>query len=135
MMKFTQLDHVALHVADVERSCDFYERVLQLAKIPRPDFDFPGAWFRLGEHQELHLIGGRDQDVNSRSRGTHWAVKVDNFDEWEEFFQRENIPYSHRRVRPDGAYQMNLSDPDGHVIELCTDPGVSNKNVSRSSAK
>ena len=123
-MKLTQLDHVALHVEDVERSCEFYERALQLEKVPRPDFDFPGAWYRLGQHQELHLIGGRDQDVNSGSRGTHWALKVDNFQEWEEFFQQENIPSSKRRLRPDGAFQLYLTDPDGHVVELCTDPGV-----------
>jgi catechol 2,3-dioxygenase-like lactoylglutathione lyase family enzyme len=126
-MKLIQLDHVALHVEDVERSCEFYERVLQLEKIPRPDFSFPGAWYRLGEHQELHLIGGRDREVNSHSRGTHWALKVDNFQEWEEFLQRSNVPYSNRRVRPDGAYQLNLTDPDGHVVELCTAPGVADK--------
>jgi len=34
-MKFLELNHVALHVKDVDKSCDFYENVLQLKKIPR----------------------------------------------------------------------------------------------------
>lgn len=56
-MKVLQLNHVALHVADVSASVRFYSDVLKLEEIPRPAFRFPGAWFRLGVDQELHLIG------------------------------------------------------------------------------
>ena len=122
-MKTTQLNHVALHVADVERSCDFYQRVLRLEPMPRPAFSFPGAWFRLGQDQELHLIGERRAEVVSHNRGNHYALMVDDIDAWEEYFQREKIEYLPRRTRPDGAYQIYLIDPDGHYIELCTPPG------------
>ena len=101
-MKFTQLDHVALHVKDVETSCRFYEQVLQLEPMPRPNFDFPGAWFRLGETQELHLIGEREEEVNSHSRGNHWALMVDDMDAWEAHFQSIDAKYTPRRTRPDG---------------------------------
>ncbi len=47
-MKQLQLNHVALHVADVELSCRFYCEVLQLEQIVRPAFDFPGAGFAWG---------------------------------------------------------------------------------------
>ncbi len=124
-MKTTQLNHVALHVTDVDASSEFYQRVLQLQPIPRPAFSFPGAWFRLGADQELHLIGGRDQPVNSASRGTHWALLVDDMDAWETYLKRHQVPYSPRRTRPDGALQINLTDPDGHVVELCTSPPAS----------
>src|SRR5262245_52821502 len=117
-MKFTQLDHIALHVEDVERSVAFYTRVLRLAPIPRPAFTFPGAWFRLGECQELHLIGQRTEPVYSRSRGNHWALMVDDMDAWEAHFQRIGTPYTPRRTRPDGAFQIYVTDPDGHTIEL-----------------
>jgi hypothetical protein len=49
---------------------------------------------------------------------------VDDIDAWENYFQREGIDYVPRRVRPDGAYQIYLVDPDGHYIELCTPPGA-----------
>ena len=52
-----QLNHVAIHVADVEKSVQFYQQVLLLETMRRPPFKFPGAWFRLGSDQELHLIG------------------------------------------------------------------------------
>lgn len=119
-MKFLQLDHVALHVENVERSCQFYEQVLQLEPMPRPAFTFPGAWFRLGERQELHLIGERDKAVHSHSRGNHWALMVDDMDAWERHFQDLGAEYTPRRTRPDGAFQIYVADPDGHWIELCT---------------
>lgn len=123
-MRLLQLDHVAIHVGDVEQSCDFYENVLQLESIPRPAFAFPGAWFRLGEGQELHLIGNRDQDVHSHYRGTHFALLVDDMDAWEGHFRELGLNYTPRRIRPDRAYQINVTDPDGFCIELCTSPGT-----------
>src|SRR5438034_10793520 len=59
LMKIYELNHVAIHVKDVEASCKFYASVLRLEPISRPAFTFPGAWFRLGASQELHIIGNR----------------------------------------------------------------------------
>lgn len=124
-MKVSQLDHVALHVADVTQSCAFYENILRLKPIPRPAFDFPGAWFRLGGHQELHLIGDRVTPTSgAASRGNHWALLIDDMDAMEAFLQSIDAPYTPRRTRPDGAYQIYVTDPDGHVCELCTAPST-----------
>jgi catechol 2,3-dioxygenase-like lactoylglutathione lyase family enzyme len=120
IMKTTQLNHVAIHVADVERSCDFYRNILQLGPLPRPDFDFPGAWFLLGADQELHIIGDRTADVVGDHRGNHYALMVDDIDAWENHLIAQNVKYRPRATRPDGAFQIFLTDPDGHVIELCT---------------
>ena len=122
-METTQLNHVALHVADVEVSSTFYTDIIQLQPMARPAFNFPGAWFRLGADQELHLIGGR-QEVTSgaHSRGNHWALMIDDMDAWEAHLQAKNVTYEPRRTRPDGAYQIYVTDPDGHVLELCTSP-------------
>jgi lactoylglutathione lyase len=123
-MQTTQLNHVAIHVADVERSCRFYAEVLRLEPMPRPAFSFPGAWFRIGPDQELHLIGERKDQVVSHNRGNHYALLVDDMDAWESYFRENQIPYLPRRTRPDGAYQIYLVDPDGHYVELCTLPGM-----------
>ena len=121
-MEITQLDHVALHVANVEESCQFYRDVLQLQEIPRPRFEFPGAWFRVGVQQELHLIGDRQVPVHSHHRGTHFALQVDDIDAWESHLVASGAEYQPRRKRPDGAVQIFLVDPDGHWIELCCPP-------------
>ena len=51
-MTHYELNHVALHVANVEKSKDFYINTLKLESIERPAFDFPGAWFRLGAYKQ-----------------------------------------------------------------------------------
>ena len=121
-MTHYELNHVALHVADVEKSCEFYNNVLKLEPMERPAFDFPGAWFRLGEFQELHLIGGREDAVISRPCSNHFALRADNLDEWEEYFKSIEQEYVPRRTRPDGAFQIYVADPDGYHIELFTGP-------------
>lgn len=123
-MHIVHLNHVALHVADVQRSVAFYRDALKLEPIARPAFSFPGAWFRLGSDQELHLIGERKQDVISHNRGNHFALLVDDLDAWEAHLQSAGANFLPRRTRPDGALQIFVVDPDGHYVELCTRPAT-----------
>jgi catechol 2,3-dioxygenase-like lactoylglutathione lyase family enzyme len=122
IMTHFELNHVALHVRDVDKSREFYRQVLQLEPLPRPAFTFPGAWFRLGQSQELHLIGERSEPVSSHNRGNHFALRADNLDEWEAHFKKLGVHYLPRRNRPDGAQQLFVPDPDGHHVELFTGP-------------
>jgi lactoylglutathione lyase len=121
-VKIIELNHVAIHVSDVARSCEFFERVLRLEKIPRPAFDFPGAWFRLGTQQELHLIGRTNEPVEPRSRNNHFALMVDHIAEWEAHLKKVGANFRGPKPRPDGAAQIFIADPDGHYIELFTPP-------------
>lgn len=116
-MNILELDHVALHVADVEKSRDFYVKTMQLTELPRPNFDFPGVWFALGPH-ELHLIGNREEAVSSHHRGTHFAVRVSDIEPFAERLDECGIEYI-RKHRPDGAKQIFFQDPDGHYAEFC----------------
>ena len=54
-MTIAGLHHVTLLVTDVDKAAWFYGEVLGLAQNPRPDFDFPGLFYRCGE-QQIHLI-------------------------------------------------------------------------------
>ena len=124
-MKLLELNHVAIHVADLDKSKDFYLNVFGLKEMARPAFSFPGAWFHLGTQQELHLIAGRQTPVSSAARGTHYALLIDDMDEWEKRLQSMGQEYLPRRTRPDGAFQIYVTDPDGYNIELCTLPSES----------
>ena len=123
MMQVKQLNHVAIHVENVVQSVAFYRDTLNLPLMDRPDFDFPGAWFRLGPEQELHLIGDRDKPVNSHHRGGHFALIVDDLDAWERHLDDRGATRLQRKTRPDGARQTFVQDPDGHWVELCVPPG------------
>ncbi len=117
-MHVVELNHVALHVRDVELSKAFYGQVLRLPPLPRPAFDFPGAWFRLGTQQELHLIGDRNQEVHSSNRGNHFALSVTDLAAWETHLKQVQAEFRPAKPRPDGALQVFVRDPDGHWIEL-----------------
>ena len=124
-MKANIFNHVALLVSDVEASASFYQKVFGLEEIPRPAFDFPGLWLGFDGNRELHLIGGREEAVISDPRGMHWALEIDSVEDWENFLDSIGVPYTPRRTRPDGAYQIYVKDPDGYFVELCQLPGGS----------
>ena len=42
MIKLRGLNHAAFRVSDVEKATAFYEKVIGLKRIPRPDFGFGG---------------------------------------------------------------------------------------------
>ncbi len=120
-MKVTQLNHIAIHVLDLQRSRAFYQEILGLEAISRPAFNFPGAWYRLGRDQELHLIE-RGGESASPPNERHYALMVDDIDAFAGFLESRGVPFRGPKPRPDGAQQIFLRDPDGHVIELCTPP-------------
>jgi catechol 2,3-dioxygenase-like lactoylglutathione lyase family enzyme len=118
-MKMLELNHVAIHVADMERSSAFYRDVLRLEPMPRPAFDFPGAWFRLGLSQELHLIGRRGP-VTLMDGNNHFALRVEDIAAWQKHLEQAGAEFRPMQQRPDDAWQIFLRDPDGHFVELFT---------------
>lgn len=115
-MRVRALNHVGLHVVDVERTRAFYRDVLGLEELPRPDFDFPGAWFALGD-QELHIIG-RAATGDGRFKECHYSLEVEGLDALAA--RLAELGHEHRGplLRPDSARQVFVRDPDGHEIEL-----------------
>jgi catechol 2,3-dioxygenase-like lactoylglutathione lyase family enzyme len=122
-MQITELNHVALFVGSVEESARFYRESLGLPAIPRPAFSFPGAWFRIGTQQELHLIGGRlNAPVSDASRAGHFAMQVRDIEATAKHLREKGVAFRGPVPRPDGARQIFLEDPDGHLVEFCCEP-------------
>ena len=78
---------------------------------------FPGRWLRIGRAQELHLIG-RNSDPGQPPRERHFALEVRDADAWATRLGDHGVTFEGPNSRPDGARQIFLRDPDGHVIEL-----------------
>ena len=116
-MQVHELNHVALHVRNLDASTHFYGELLGLPLLPRPDFPFGGAWYALGS-QELHLIVDETLPAGERHHG-HLALRVENSTAVRRELEARGITeISGPAPRPDGALQMFLTDPDGHRIEL-----------------
>ena len=116
-----ELNHVAIQVRDLSASRYFYRDILGLAEIPRPAFDFDGAWFALGK-QELHLILNECLSDSDRSQH-HFALRIDDpFAAKAELAKRGVTGFEGPKRRPDGAMQLFFRDPDGYRIEMFSGP-------------
>ncbi len=120
-IRIHELNHVALHVRDLQASMHFYGEVIGLPLLPRPAFDFPGAWYGFGS-QELHLIYDGNLEPTVR-RHHHFALLVDDTYAAKAELQSKGITeFKGPGPRPDGAMQLFFTDPDGYLIEMYTAP-------------
>lgn len=122
MAKAININHVALVVTNLEEACHFYEKELGLEAIPAFLFDYPTAFFKINEDQQLHLTEW--EDVFS-FRG-HICLQVDDINAiyWrmKELGVIDIKPWGHVRQLPDGPIQMFVRDPSGNLLELSSAP-------------
>ena len=122
-MTITRLHHSALCVTDIVRSKRFYGQVLGLQEIPRPDFDFAGAWYEFADGSQLHLIV---HDTPLTLRGTtaidardgHLALRVDSYAAALERLKTLGIDHLAYWDNKTPWAQIYVTDPDGNVVEL-----------------
>ncbi len=130
-MEIAAIHHVSLTVTDLERSRSFYRDILGLAEIPRPAFNFPGAWFQVGAAQQLHLIVHPNATFRGKpldTRDLHFAVRVTNYQATVESLRAQGFSEDAEPAGPlrmilqphatAGFPQIYILDPDRHVIEL-----------------
>ena len=92
----------------------FYRDVLELEPLARPPFDFPGAWFSLGE-QQLHLIEAADFVAPV---GQHFALYVDDISATIDVLSERGVRVSRVAEIPGVCLQAFFADPTGNSIEL-----------------
>lgn len=120
MAKVVGFDHVSILVKDAQASLGFYQGLLGLSCLDRPNLGFEGYWLDLGSGQSLHIMqlpnpyeqatrpdhGGRDQ---------HFALRVDSIDEFVGLLDEQSIQYNLSRS---GRKALFLRDLDYNAIEL-----------------
>ncbi|PYU90189.1 MAG: glyoxalase [Acidobacteria bacterium] len=122
--------HIALRVRDIERSLDFYTRVMKMTVEWRPDA------------KNVYLTSGNDNlalheiDTPYQAPTAALTPGLDHFgfivsqpeevDEWARDLESQGIklvqqPKTHR----DGARSIYFHDPDGNLIQLLYHPPIS----------
>ena len=116
----TGVHHISFAVADLERARGFYEGVLGLAPIARPDLGLAGIWYAAGG-AEVHLIetpagvdiGTRPAAINPLAN--HQAFAIDDYAAVVRHLKDKGVEVL--ETGPDRG-QMWVRDPDGNIIEL-----------------
>lgn len=120
------LDHVTIVVRDLAATRRFYVDALGMQEVTRPGFSFAGQWFQAGPTQ-IHTIleyegsGKAGSGAEHNSRGHHFAFSIESANAAAARLTELGIPLvSPPKQRPDGAVQVFVQDPDGHLVELCS---------------
>ncbi|MGZ8522105.1 MAG: VOC family protein [Candidatus Binatia bacterium] len=119
---FKRIDHVAIHVADLDRSVAFYERHFGFKHYFRQigSGGLQIGYLKLGD-TVLELTHHSDGAM----AGFHFCLETDSFNETVEQLQRDGVkllraPHdtAAREPRENGWRRVVFAGPDGEQIEL-----------------
>ena len=130
-MPITELNHYLLVAKDLEKTRDFYQKVLGLELAERPDFGFPGYWLKTGEDICVHLASQEPNKIRDdfllkeHPPGTRGSGSVDHIaflardpEEVRTRIQQHNVEMHYRSFPDAKLFQIFLKDPDDVTIEL-----------------
>ena len=116
-------NHLALSVKDLNRSAEFYMKVLQLPEITNRTANPSIRWISLNDGKELHLISNTEPVTINKS--IHLAFSIANLDAFQKHLTDLKVTYGDWAgktnavtTRADGIRQIYLQDPDGYWIEI-----------------
>ena len=118
------LSHIAVRVTDMDKSLDFYCRILGLPeqfRLTRENGDIWLIYLRVADRQFIELFPGA-QGAYERSETAalvHICLEVDDIQEaYRELTARGLVPHKEPVQGACGAWQFWTSDPDGNPIEF-----------------
>jgi len=120
MPEVASLLHAGLLVSDLPRAKAFYESVLGLRRVPRPNLPYAGEWYDLGDGQQLHLMQLPNPDAGATrpehgGRDRHIALGVRNMPALKSRLDAAGVVYT---ASKSGRGALFCRDPDANTIEF-----------------
>ena len=120
MAKVIGLDHVSIIVRDAEKSLAFYQALLNVKLLNRPDLDFPGYWVDLTAGQSLHIMQLPNPNADSSrpehgGRDFHFALRVDSINGITTTLEEMKVKYTKSKS---GRKALFIKDIDNNAFEL-----------------
>ncbi|MCC7087032.1 MAG: VOC family protein [Pirellulales bacterium] len=119
-LPITAVNHLTVTTRRLAASRKFYCDVLGFQEVPRPNFNFRGAWlFNFG--LMIHIIESGtagDPHAEIQTREPHLALHSDDLESCERLLQEHCIAYRKNEVPDLGIKQLFFQDPDGYHIEV-----------------
>lgn len=121
-----KINHIAFSVTDVEKSVNFYKKVLNLREIQNTASNSKTRWLQFDDGRQFHLIP-RAYKITT-NKAVHLALTTNNFESFIKNLIEFNVNYEDwigsskkNYVRNDGVLQIYFQDPDGYWIEVNND--------------
>ena len=132
------LNHFSIRSLEIEKTTEFFNKLLGLTVGPRPEFPFPGVWLYNGDESSwanavLHLIAidkndpnGLKQYLGERDPSSlygsgavdHIAFFATGLEEKIALLKQFKVPYRERTGPVLKLHLIFFDDPNGVVIEL-----------------
>jgi glyoxylase I family protein len=115
-LKVTGIDHVVLHVSDLERSKRFYIDLLGFTVAHESSWQ---SFLHCGS-QQVALFQMRDgREIHAGAEMNHMALRLESgeYEEVKGILEAAGVPV-HGRPGDDRCIYFN--DPDGHPLQLLT---------------
>ena len=119
---FKRIDHVAIHVADLDRSVEFYERHFGFKHYFQ---HAAGNGLRIAYLKLADTVLELTHHSDGSMAGFHFCLETDDFAETVEKLQRDGVklvraPHdtAAREPRENGWRRVVFAGPDGEQIEL-----------------
>ncbi|MBX5492164.1 MAG: VOC family protein [Chloroflexi bacterium] len=125
MPRVLGLSHVGIFVRDLQRSKDFYSRILGLTVTDESDWIVFLSAQPESEHHELALIAGREAPPGT-AVVQQISFRVPSLADLREYYQRlvaEGVPIQ-RQTTHGIALGLYFYDPDGNPVEVFWDTGI-----------
>ncbi|WP_243431505.1 VOC family protein [Algoriphagus lutimaris] len=129
MTSFSQIkvNHIAVHVSELENSKKFYENIVGLKEIEEPFKDGLHAWYDIGSGAALHIIEAPNTP-SEISKVNHLCFSMEDMDSFIQTLKNANYPFESWlgekgkvTIRVDGIRQIYIQDPDGMWLEINDD--------------
>jgi catechol 2,3-dioxygenase-like lactoylglutathione lyase family enzyme len=114
---------INIRTAELNRTRDFFVRVLGLTEGWRPPFPFEGAWLYAGGRDVVHLV--EVEEPAGASRGSaldHFAFAIDDYEDAIRRLDAEGLTYRATTTPGTTTRQIFVTELNGVTIELnCRD--------------
>jgi glyoxylase I family protein len=115
------MHHSSFLVADMQQALAFYRDVLGLElDTTRPEMTFAGAWLRVSDTQQIHLLALPNPDTETQcpehgGRDRHTAFWVTDLSRLVVRLEAADIAYTQSQS---GRAAIFCRDPDGNALEF-----------------
>ena len=120
MAKVLGFDHVSIIVKNAEAALAFYQSLLGVDLLTRPNLGFPGYWIDLYAGQSLHIMQLDNPNENTvrpdhGGRDYHFALRVDSIEEYVVKLEQLDVTYTRSKS---GRQALFIKDLDNNAFEL-----------------